>query len=79
MQNYTHAMVRRFDRCTTCHQLMQRTLPGQPLDPAYIHQRDLVMHVTPPGQRAAGSRSEVAAASSGWRRPSASAWRAKAW
>jgi hypothetical protein len=21
MQNYTHAMVRRFDRCTTCHKL----------------------------------------------------------
>jgi cytochrome c2 len=48
MQNYSHAMVRRFDRCTTCHQLMQRTLPGQPQDPAYIHERDLVVLLNPP-------------------------------
>lgn len=48
MQNYSHAMVRRFDRCTTCHQLMQRTLPGQPQDPAYIHERDLIVTLIPP-------------------------------
>lgn len=47
-QNYSHAMVRRFDRCTTCHQLMQRTLPGQPQDPAYIHERDLIVTLMPP-------------------------------
>ncbi len=27
--------VRRFDRCTTCHQLMEKSLPGQPTTPAY--------------------------------------------
>jgi cytochrome c2 len=48
MQNYSHAMVRRFDRCTTCHQLMQRSLPGQPQDPAYIHERDLIVWLNPP-------------------------------
>ena len=52
MQNYNHSIVRRFDRCTTCHQLMQRTLPNQPQDPAYIHQQDLVIWLTPPEQLA---------------------------
>lgn len=33
--NYNFRNVRRFDRCTTCHQAMQKTLPGSAVDPAY--------------------------------------------
>lgn len=29
--------VRRFDRCTTCHQSMQKALPGSAVEPAYEH------------------------------------------
>ncbi len=37
--NYSSAFVRRFDRCTTCHQGMQKTMPGSAVDPAYIHNK----------------------------------------
>jgi hypothetical protein len=47
-QNYNFREVRRFDRCTTCHQMMQRTLPGAPLDPAYIHESDVAFLLLPP-------------------------------
>lgn len=30
--------VRRFDRCTSCHRGMEKTLPGSATDPAYIDQ-----------------------------------------
>jgi cytochrome c2 len=60
MQNFNHAMVRRFDRCTTCHQLMQRTLPGSSLDPAYIRQRDVVVTLIPPSKEAADQAKAVA-------------------
>jgi cytochrome c2 len=47
-QNYNFRSVRRFDRCTTCHQLMQRSIPGRPVDPSYIHERDLIVTLQPP-------------------------------
>ncbi len=37
-QDYNFRKVRRFDRCTTCHQLIQKSLPGQPTNPAYPEQ-----------------------------------------
>jgi hypothetical protein len=48
VQNYNFRNVRRFDRCTTCHQAMQRSLPGSPTDPAYIQATELVYWLTPP-------------------------------
>lgn len=33
--NYNFSKVRRFDRCTTCHQAMQKTVPGSAIVPAY--------------------------------------------
>lgn len=33
--------VRRFDRCTTCHQSIQKTVPGSASDPAYQHEHDI--------------------------------------
>ncbi len=48
MQDYNHAKVRRFDHCTTCHQSLTKTLPGQPTTPAYIRQEDIEMVLVPP-------------------------------
>src|SRR5690606_8578837 len=35
-QDYNFRKVRRFDRCTTCHGSMQKTMPGDATAPAYI-------------------------------------------
>lgn len=53
--NFTN--VRRFDRCTTCHQQMQKSLPGQPNDPAFIASEEFDVIVAPPSaeQRAAAA------------------------
>jgi mono/diheme cytochrome c family protein len=40
--------VRRFDRCTTCHQQMQKSLPGAPNDPAFIPDHEFDVLVPPP-------------------------------
>lgn len=40
--------VRRFDRCTTCHQSLQKSLPGQPTTPAYVKQTEVDFVVLPP-------------------------------
>jgi hypothetical protein len=37
-QDYNFSRVRRFDRCTTCHQNMDKTLPGSAVDPAFVHE-----------------------------------------
>ena len=47
-QDYSHRKVRRFDRCTTCHQSIQKTMPGQPTTPAYVKAELLEMMVVPP-------------------------------
>ena len=40
--------VRRFDRCTTCHQSLAKSTPGAPTDPAYVGERIVNVTVTPP-------------------------------
>lgn len=47
LENYSHAMVRRFDRCTTCHQGMQKSAPGEPTTPAYPHESRVELAITP--------------------------------
>lgn len=49
--------VRRFDRCTTCHQQMQKSLPGAPNDPAFIkdHEFDVILPPPTPEQRTAAA------------------------
>ncbi len=37
-ENYNHRWVRRFDRCTTCHKAIDKTLPGTSNLPAYPHE-----------------------------------------
>ncbi|MDA1178169.1 MAG: hypothetical protein O2931_05150 [Planctomycetota bacterium] len=40
--------VRRFDRCTTCHQSIDKTLPGMPSSGAFIGESTLVVRITVP-------------------------------
>ncbi|MCO6457499.1 MAG: hypothetical protein J5I93_19540 [Pirellulaceae bacterium] len=60
-QDYNFSRVRRFDRCTTCHQAIDKTLPGSATEPAYVHERlvELVLQVPAErpaeGETAAGS------------------------
>ncbi|MDX1945145.1 MAG: hypothetical protein SFU86_07045 [Pirellulaceae bacterium] len=48
LQDYSHARVRRFDRCTTCHQSITKTLPGMPTTPAYPGEQDHELVLVPP-------------------------------
>jgi cytochrome c551/c552 len=47
VQDYNFSKVRRFDRCTTCHGSMQKSLPGDPTSPAYLHEVRFDVVVTP--------------------------------
>ncbi|HEX5106480.1 MAG TPA: hypothetical protein VFV87_21825, partial [Pirellulaceae bacterium] len=40
--------VRRFDRCTTCHQSMQKSQPGAPTEPLYVRDKEFLVTLTPP-------------------------------
>jgi hypothetical protein len=49
-QNYNFSYVRRFDRCTTCHQSLVKTLPGSSTSPAFVHEELLELVATPPAK-----------------------------
>ena len=49
-QNYNFSNVRRFDRCTTCHQSLPKSLPGEPTSPAYEKSRLIEMVIVPPAK-----------------------------
>ena len=40
--------VRRFDRCTTCHKSIEKTLPGAPTVGAFMAMRELTLRLTVP-------------------------------
>lgn len=40
--------VRRFDRCTTCHQSIERTAPGSAIDPATVHASEITLALASP-------------------------------
>ncbi|MEE3371665.1 MAG: hypothetical protein VX346_20210 [Planctomycetota bacterium] len=40
--------VRRFDRCTTCHQAIEKTASGSADQPAYPHAQQVVLRLAPP-------------------------------
>ena len=44
----SYGNVRRFDRCTTCHQGMQKSLPGEATSPAYVNVQRFELVVIPP-------------------------------
>jgi len=58
--DYNFRKVRRFDRCTTCHHLIDRTLVGTADQPAYVHEHlvDLVL-LAPEGEAVAAVQAEV--------------------
>lgn len=39
--NNNFRLVNRFDRCTTCHQAMEKSLPGEATKPAYIAEKEI--------------------------------------
>jgi hypothetical protein len=62
MIDYNFSKVRRFDRCTTCHQLIQKTLPGAADQPGYEQEQLITLVLAPPElieEQAAGTESEV--------------------
>ena len=58
-----HTTVRRFDRCTTCHQLVDKTMPGTPDVPAYAQEHFVSLLLAPIAVDAEGSQTEEPTAS----------------
>tara|TARA_B100000676_G_scaffold310180_1_gene375920 strand:+ start:3194 stop:8038 length:4845 start_codon:yes stop_codon:yes gene_type:complete len=48
-QDYNFKKVRRFDRCTTCHQMMEKSVPGQATEPGFVSERtiEIILQVPP--------------------------------
>jgi hypothetical protein len=49
-QDYNFSKVRRFDRCTTCHQSLAKSLPGENTSPAYEKEREIELVIVPPAK-----------------------------
>jgi cytochrome c551/c552 len=47
--------VARFDRCTTCHRGMDKSLPGSPTEPAYCEARTVEVALPTPAERPAAT------------------------
>ena len=48
MENGSFGRVRRFDRCTTCHQAIDQTRPGSATEPAYASEQEVVVTLNTP-------------------------------
>lgn len=46
--DYNFRDVKRYDRCTTCHQMMEKSQPGAADKPGYVKERLLTLILTPP-------------------------------
>jgi hypothetical protein len=46
--DYNFRDVKRYDRCTTCHQLMEKSQPGAADKPGYVKEAWLTLILTPP-------------------------------
>lgn len=57
--DYNFSKVRRFDRCTTCHQSVLKTVPGSAIEPAYESEYTVEFLLEPP------AAAEAATANSG--------------
>ena len=51
--NYNFRDVARFDRCTTCHQGLDKTVAGSAVEPLYRKQRDIDLTLVPPAEKPA--------------------------
>lgn len=60
--SYNFSNVRRFDRCTTCHQGMQKSLPGEATSPAYVKELRFELVIVPPPKEELAKRPADAAA-----------------
>jgi cytochrome c551/c552 len=47
--------VARFDRCTTCHRGMDKTVPGAPTEPAYCEAHSVAVSLPTPAERPAST------------------------
>ncbi len=65
--------VARFDRCTTCHRGMDKTVPGAPREPAYPEAETVVLSLPTPDADAAAELIEEARQAAAKRRQSAAA------
>lgn len=56
--NYNHKFVSRYDRCTTCHQAIEKSAPGSATEPAYAKERlvELILSTPPEADLAAGDK-----------------------
>ena len=48
--NYNFREVARFDRCTTCHQGIDKTAAGAPSEPAYLPESTMTLQMATPGR-----------------------------
>ncbi len=48
--NYNFRQVARFDRCTTCHLGIDKTLPGSPAEPAYLPEEVVKLQLAAPAR-----------------------------
>ena len=60
--DYNFRRVRRFDRCTTCHQLMEKSLPGNADKPAYVRESTLQLQIATPDKSQLNERLTALAA-----------------
>jgi mono/diheme cytochrome c family protein len=58
--NYNFRDVARFDRCTNCHQAIDRTAPGSAVDPGYQREHTVVLTMDTPATRPAELTEPVA-------------------
>ncbi len=47
-QDYNFKKVKRYDRCTTCHQSMAKSVPGMPTTQAFVKETTFDLVITPP-------------------------------
>jgi hypothetical protein len=56
--NYNFRDVPRFDRCTTCHQGLDKTLPGSAVEPAYRRQHEVDLTLVTPAEAPAADAAD---------------------
>lgn len=59
--DYNFRGVKRYDRCTTCHQMMEKSRPGEPGEAEYVLERHLTLVLTPPDPEKYAELKKVAA------------------
>ncbi len=58
--DYNFKDVRRYDRCTTCHQLMEKSQPSNSGEGLYVKERLLTLILTPPSEEKLAELKKIA-------------------